>query len=150
MSGFIGFLVIAIAWAVFGSLKAAADRVGKDTKPGARPTISQASQRKPAPTPVKSSVTRSEPRDNRSMQKRNDLLPDFGDTVEIEKPLRTAVKSEEIIRERPREKEKLDLAPLFKGDRLAEAIILAECLDRPRAYRPHPLNKQQNMLQRRG
>lgn len=136
MSGFVVFIIIIAAWAIFGSLKAFEDKINR----GQRPTSMRMVQKSPpklANKPTK--MFNNDYRVNPGQLKVDEMIVDVpSPKMDVE---------QDIIKESSSQENQL--TPLFKGDRLIESIILAECLDRPRAYRPHPLNKQKNMLQSR-
>ena len=136
MSGFVVFIIIIVAWAIFGSLKAFEDKFNRGRRPDPMRTVQK--------SPPKMSNKPTKMLDNGYRVYPGQLKVDEM-IVEASAPKKEV--EQHIIKEPSSQGEQL--ASLFKGNRLAESIILAECLDRPRAYRPHPLNKQRNLLQRR-
>jgi hypothetical protein len=162
MSGFIVFIIIAIAWAFFGSIKAAADRMGSPDRSNPTSermgrttwpdtTADKTEHRSFTQTPEKL-IEKPAPKRNtyvkidESRMKREDMLPDFGDTIKVDNTAEMQNESYKPVKKR----QPIDIASLMKGNRLVESIILAECLDRPRAHRPHPLAQQNNVQKRRG
>ncbi|MGV3488020.1 MAG: hypothetical protein ACO1OC_05490 [Tuberibacillus sp.] len=144
------FVIIAIGWAVLGAMKTAAEKAGQSApRKTARPlenvrqaqTVKHNTDQSPIPT-------------EQNSLKMEDTLPDFGDVStdvqDVQKAQSPFIERIPMQSMEAHHDKKVHLKPLLTGERLAESIILAELLDKPRAMRPHPLTKQQNMPQRRG